>query len=231
MLPTPEFEAAGLRGRVSSVRLECGDRAAQVMVSEGHETSYAIGDWYDNAEGRPLACGPNETAEFNLHQLAPLLADGVDSAYLVSHAVDAVTAPFSWPFEAAWAAGLEQLPSEASADGELELRLASATSFTLRQNLTLDHLVCTERSAHVALRTHLFPDGHFDVNVSSTYVDTGFGDLWGCNDTMSEILADAAVSLTVQLEASLGVLVPGSDGPYYFVPEWNLREFLIVGTN
>jgi hypothetical protein len=234
LIPRGEIEAAGLLSKISSVRLQCGNRASRVVLFRAHNTATNFGSWITGSAVRPLDCEPNETVSVNLHTEAPLLANLVGSAYFVRHANKVVWHEFSTEVRDGWIQAMQtELPSGASADGEPQLKLTSGARFTLRQDLVLDDLLCGEHSANLNLAARLYQDRHFEVTVLSTYVDTGFGDFLGCRDKMQKKLADAALTGAETFENALDQLfalqMPVAQPRYYFAPSWGVEEFDIFG--
>jgi hypothetical protein len=227
------IENANLLDRISSVRLDCGSRGAQVMLFRAKNTAASVFSWTENSADRRLECDPGGVAEMNLHTDAPGLADKLGSGYLIAHARAAEIGFFSVPLLNQWNAELAEMDG-ATADGEPELRLGSSTGFRIRQDLVLDSWQCGEHDAELELLAHMFDDGHFNVIVASTYVDTGLGDsLFGCRTAMEHALDEAAVEAAHELADGLETLLQfaADDHPhYYFVPRNSLHDdFQVAG--
>ena len=218
---------ANLLGRISAVRLKCGSRAGRVVLFNAHNTATSIGGWSPSSPGRPINCSAGETVDVNLHAEASFYADKVASVYFVAHARKATDVAFSTFVSNSWNAELANLPSGAKAVGEAQLQLTSSTRFRLRQNLKLDDWKCGGRSAHMVLQAQMYQDQHFSVIVATTYVDTGWGDAWGCRSKMQTALKAAAINAASDLRSGLDslMLLAGNHPRYYFVPSWSLREF------
>jgi hypothetical protein len=111
--------------------------------------------------------------------------------------------------------------------------MTSGRRFTVRQGLVLDDWKCGDRLAEMVLAARLLDDGSFSVTVVSTYVDTGWGDSWGCRDKMWNALDAAALDTAGDLELGLEKLValtfPNHPPRYYFYPGWGVTEFDLAG--
>jgi len=224
-----EFAAEGLLNRVSSVRLQCGSRASSVVFFATHNTAPNLYDWHDyNDDGRRMSCDPGGTVELSLHTNGGRWADNVASAYFLADARESIEIEqFSTLIQNGWDEALDNLPSGADADTGAELRITGSRSFRLHQELRLDDWKCGGRDAQFELRGQMASDGDWDVIVISTYVDTGWGDYWGCRSKMQNALKDAAQDATYELETGLLdlMLLAGDHPRYYLVPGWGLDEF------
>jgi hypothetical protein len=221
LVTNTDLDDANLRKRISSVRLQCGSRQSQVVLFT------AANMWSEFGDAQPFYCEPCQTEEINLHTDASWIADRVGSVYFVAHARQAHVIPLSVLVTNSWMQQLDDLPSGAEADGGPRLHLISFFAFTLRQNLTLDHWSCGDRGAYFKLFASLNQNGSFSVSVSETYVDSGWGDAWGCRSQMESELKDAAADAAHQLRDGLnGLFALVGDHPrYYLAPTWSIREF------
>jgi hypothetical protein len=221
------------QAKISAVRLQCGDRKTRVVLFSAQNTATTFGSWSAGGSARPVDCAPGQTVNLNLHTADPTLADKVGSAYFVRHANKSVEQAFSSLVVNGWNAAMEELPSGASAKGDPKLKMTSGARFTLRQDLTLDDALCGDRPGLLNLAAQLYQDRHFVVTVINTYVDTGWGDAWGCRDKMKKKLDEAAAAGAEDfedgLEQLLALQLPVSYPRYYFEPSWSVREFDIVG--
>lgn len=236
LITKPQVEAAGLLGHISSLRLTCGSRAAHVMLYDsyntgGNETTGDFAAWSEFGTGRFVSCTAGQSVAVDLHQQLPELADRVASIYFMTHARHTTEAGFSAFVKSNWSAGLANLPSGAAADGEPQLKLLSSESFKLRQNLKLDDWRCGARGAHFVLNAMLSAERKFSVTVSEEYVDTGWGDAWGCRDGMKKKLHAGAVDAANRLAPGLDKLSAqvGAHARSYLVPFFNLSEFDLFG--
>jgi hypothetical protein len=213
---------ANLLKRISSIRLQCGSREAQVVLFTAANMWSEFGKY-----ARPFYCAPGQTVDINLHTEAPELADQVGSVYFVAHARQAHGIPLSDLVTDAWTEQLADLPSGAKADGGPRLQLIAFFAFALRQDLKLNHWACTERSANLRLFASLNQDGFFSVSVSETYVGDGTGDAWGCRGKMEDKLETAAANAAHELRDGLNALMAlvGDRPRYYLAPTWSIREF------
>lgn len=231
LIRTAQIQAANLYGRISSFRLICGTRDAQVTLFADINNGTTLHDWSEFSTGRSFTCKANQSLLVNLHQQAPELADRVGSVYLVSHARQAVQAGFSAFVKTNWNNATADLPDGASADGDVQLKLDGSNSFILRQFLTVDAFECEERGAIMGLRAIMNADRTFQVSVNEIYVDTGWGDLWGCRDGMKDAVSAGAQDAANQLKAGLEnlAMLVGQHPRYYFVPGNTMREFDLMG--
>jgi hypothetical protein len=188
-------------------------------------------EWSEFSTGRSFTCKANQTTFVNLHQQAPELADQVGSVYMVSHARAAQQAGFSAFVKVNWNNGLGDLPDGASADGEVQLKLDGSNSFIVRQFLTVDAWECEERGAIIGLRAIMNQDRTFQVSVNEVYVDTGWGDAWGCREGMTDAVRDGAADAAARLKTGLQdlAMLVGQHPRYYFVPGFTMREFDLIG--
>ncbi|HMJ12831.1 MAG TPA: hypothetical protein VK524_15520 [Polyangiaceae bacterium] len=231
MITRTQIEAAGLLDRVSSLRLTCGSRGAHVMLYNSYNTGTTLDSWSEYGTGRPVYCTPGQTVTVELHQQIPELADRVSSIYFLNHARQAKLAGFSSFVTTNWNAALQDLPDGASANGPPRFRLTGASTFKLRQNLTLDDWKCGDRAAHFVLTAYMYQDRTFSVYVTESYVDTGWGDAWGCRDKMKSALAAGARDAAAQLRGGLQSLlqIVGTHPRYYFYPAHDLSQFDVAG--
>jgi hypothetical protein len=233
LITKTQIQSANLLRRISSVRLTCGSRKAQIALMDSYNTSSGLGGWSEFSKGDSIYCNPGETKGVELHTDLPALADNVGSAYFVAHAVDAGGFDFSYFLKNSWDSKLGDLPSGATAKGGGKLRLIGETGFRLRQDLTLDDWKCGARGGILELQAHMFQDRHFSVIVASTYVDTGWGDAWGCRGKMQQALQSAATDAAAKLEDGLEqlILLAGEHSRFYFVPYSGVRNFEVYGGN
>ncbi len=231
LIKSSQIDAANLSGRISSFRLLCGTRDAYVVLFGAINNGATLHDWSEFSKGHAFSCKANQTLSVNLHQQAPELADRVASIYLVSHARQALQVPFSSFVASNWNQGLTSLPDGASADGGAQLKLDGDTSFTLRQFLRVDAWQCEERGAIFGLRAIMNQDRTFTVSVIEVYVDTGWGDAWGCRSKMTTAVRNGAQDAAKRLATGLHDLsqLAGQHPRYYFVPGFTMREFDLVG--
>lgn len=232
LIPKTEIESAGMLSRVSAVRLACGTRAANVTLFDAWNTGTSLGSWSPYSKAAMLSCAANQVQQKNLHYDAPELADRVASVYFVGHASKSSTALFSSVVISNWNAALQELPSGATASGGPILQLRGSSLFSLRQNLKLDDWKCGKRSAYFILNASMNQaDRTFSVTVASSYVDSGWGDSWGCRDKMKSALDSAAVDAAADLDAGLESLaqIVGTHPRYYLFPLASLADFDIAG--
>jgi hypothetical protein len=231
LIRTAQIQAANLLGRSSSFRLVCGTRDAEVVLFKDINNGTTLHDWSEFSVGRVFTCKANETRSVNLHQEAPELADNVGSIYLVSHARKAFQAGFAAFVRSNWNQSLGSLSDGASADGGAQLRLDGQNSFVLRQFLDVDAWECEGRGAIFGLRAIMNQDRTFTVSVIEVYVDTGWGDSWGCRDGMTAGVRSAAVGAAAKLADALHNLsaLAGAHPHYYFVLGETMRDFDLVG--
>ncbi|HWA74323.1 MAG TPA: hypothetical protein VG937_18390 [Polyangiaceae bacterium] len=231
LIRTTQIESANLYGRISSFRLVCGTRDAQVVLFADINNGATLHEWSEFSTGHAFSCKANQTLLVNLHQQAPEIADRVGSIYLVSHARQAVQVGFSAFVKSNWNNALADLPDGASADGDVQLKLDGSNSFVLRQFLTVDAWECEERGAIFGLRAIMNQDRTFQVSVNEVYVDTGWGDSWGCRDGMTDAVRAGAQDAANQLASGLHDLsmLAGNHPRYYFVPGFSMRDFDLVG--
>lgn len=221
-----QIEGANLLRRISSIRIQCGGRASQIAIFQSWNL------WSEFATtAKPYYCNPGETVSINLHNDAPAFADRVGSVYMVTHGRAHNSVAFSTFLTNAWTAQLDNLPSGAEASGPVRLWLRSKSTFRLRQNLRLDDWRCGERGGILELQARILADGTFSVIVVSTYVDTGWGDAWGCRSRMQSGLASGATTAAGDLRNGLNQLrqLVGTHPRYYFTPTWSIREFELSG--
>jgi hypothetical protein len=169
------------------------------------------------------------------------VADKVAAVYFVVHASDVESADLAGLLDSNWSRQLrERLPDGASAKGRATLQFVSSSSFKLTQRLRLDHWACTGRTASFELSgrvrtrgpTALDPDNYVDVGRGRVVVDDGFGDAWGCRNTMLDELRAAADGAADDLDAALDELAArlvGGHARYYLVPQYGLSDFWLVG--
>jgi hypothetical protein len=239
-ITTARLQAAGLLSRVSSARLRCGTRDSHVMLYTGR-SSRSVAAWSPSGIGYPILCRARTTTLVNLHTDARRLADNVGTVYLVAHAPEVGAADLSGLVESNWQRLLrDRLPDGASAKGAVKLEFNGSSSFTLAQELKLDHWACGGRPAHLELVAHLHVSGprtaestdYFDVNPGPVWVDDSWGDAWGCRDRMLERLRTATDRAAAQLERALDRLAHGfvpDYTRYYMVPTYGLRHFWLFG--
>ena len=239
VITSTELQNADLLGRVSSVRLRCGSRDSHVMLSAGRNTSGYLSGMSASAAGYPILCRANTTTLVNFHTNAPQLADRVASVYFVVHAPDIALTDIASLVQNNWDREVRaKLPDGARVNGPAKLRLVSPGTFTLTQELRLDHWACTDRAAHLEVAAHprvptlAAPTAYFDVNRGVTYVDDGFGDAYGCREKMPAKLRDAGDSAAAALEKALhryaDAIVPGYSR-YYMVPTYGTANFWLAG--
>jgi hypothetical protein len=228
LVTNADLDDANLRKRISSVRLQCGSRRSQVVLFT------AANMWSEFGDAQPFDCKSCQSEEINLHTDASWIADQVGSVYFVAHAGRArsiadiyVGQTLSTVVTNTWTQQLADLPSGAEADGGPRLQLIGFFAFTLRQNLKLDDWKCGDRRAHFKLFASLHQHGVFSVSVSETYVDSGWGDAWGCRSKMESELKAGAADAAHQLRDGLNDLLAfvGDHPRYYLVPTWSIREF------
>jgi hypothetical protein len=222
-----ELEDANLLDRASSLRLQCGDRSAQVLLFAWRNNSSTIAGWNENARGEPVYCSPGQTISWNLHVHAPAYADKVGSVYFLSHADNARTDLFSSHLRDAWEEGLADLGSGSRAQGPLQLRMTSEETFRIRQALRLNHWSCRARDAEIELAVIMRQNGTFFVS-RKTWVAYGTGDAWGCRTKMQDALTAGAKEVADELSSGLAELVDyyaGSSPRRYFVPDERFTDF------
>lgn len=231
LIKTTQIQSANLSNRISSFRLVCGTRDAYVVLFRDINNGATLHDWSEFSTGHAFSCKANQTLSVNLHQQAPELADRVGSIYLVSHARQALQAGFSSFVASNWNNATSDLPDGASADGGAQLKLDGQNSFILRQFLRVDAWECEERGAIFGLRAIMNQDRTFQVTVNEVYVDTGWGDAWGCRDGMTTAVRNGARDAATRLASGLSdlTLLAGDHPHYYFVPGFTLRDFDLVG--
>ena len=231
LVSKPDIEAAGLLGQISAVRLRCGARDGRVVLFESwnqSNTDFTNWDRYADANrGGTINCVAGQTVIVNLHEQFPLIADDVGSAFVTTHARDVSRFRFTDNFEQAWGGVLDNLQDGASAE-RTHIWLTTTRTFRIRQYLTLDHAACSERGAVFEYLVRLTSSNTFTVLVTDSYVDYGFGDLWGCHDMMKADL-DASISdgtddLEVGLAALVDAFAPDHER-YYWIPDRSLRHF------
>lgn len=234
-----DIEAHGLLNGISSVRLSCGTHAANVTLFDGWNTGTSLASWSPSGNGISLGCEPFQLVQVDLLTQAPELHDKVGSAYFVNHANVAVRQPFASLLKTNWKKSIKSsLPSGATVQGDPIIQLTGVSTFTLRQNLVIDPTdglskICGAHSAHFVLMGWLNQaDRSFTVSVQSTYVDTGWGDSFGCREGIQKGLksgaSKAAKLLDPQLESMVAQLV-GTHPRYYFYPGTNLADFDVAG--
>lgn len=233
-----DIEAHGLLNGISSVKLTCGTRAANVTLFDSWNTGTSLASWSPSGNSTFLGCSAFQVDQINLVDEAPELADRVASAYFVNHATAASLQPFSGVMRSNWIAALNSLPSGATKDGDPVIQLTGASTFTLRQNLELDGdslisgTFCGARPGQFVLTGWLNQaDRTFTVSVTSVYVDTGWGDSLGCRDKMKKALKSGASAAGKKLDTSLELLasIVGTHPRYYFYPGASLADFDIAG--
>ena len=227
LITKTDIQNANLLNRISSIRLKCGSRDGQIVLFNAYNTGSTISSWSETSPGKPVYCEAGKTVTVNLHTQASQYADHLASVYLVRHAREAKSIAFSMFVSNAWENALEDLPSGAEADGGPKFKLESSTRFKIRQNLKIDDWKCEERGAHFEIRAQMYQNGTFNAYVTSTYVDTGIGDAWGCRTRMEDALEIAANEAAADLEDGLADLLQlaGDHPRYYFVPTYSLADF------
>ncbi|MDQ3033698.1 MAG: hypothetical protein M3Y87_14875 [Myxococcota bacterium] len=230
LITKTQVESAGLLGRVSSVRLTCGARDAHVVLFNAYNTSTTISEWSEFGTGRMIYCAAGQTVDVNLHTQASGFADRVASVYFVQHARDVGELGLSWLVTTAWNAGLDDLPSGATVDGDPRLRIRSERTFDLRQDFELDSFWCEARHGHFVLRARIDDSGVWTASFVSRYVDTGTGDRWGCRSEMESALQSGGVDAAGRLAAGLNEMMDfaGDHPRHYLIPLDSMREFLLM---
>jgi hypothetical protein len=226
-----QIDAANLGNRISAARLVCGQREGDVLLFKEFNTAPGIGDWATYGNGHRIHCYAGETKSVNLHVDASAFADHVGSVYFVSHAREAAEFAFTDFFTLAWEARMAEISGyHVSPDGGPHLRLASSSRFNVVQYLHLDDEFCGARGGILELAAQLYQDGHFGVIVVSTYVDTGWGDTWGCRDIMENKLTSGALKAASKLAEALDdvLAIYGTQPRDYFTPTYSLREFRLM---
>jgi hypothetical protein len=226
-----QIEAANLLGRISSVRLTCGDREGDALLFMDYNTATTLSGWSPYGTASWVHCRPGEVRSVNLHVTAPSYADRVASVYFVSHARDAHEFAFTDFLTLEWNARMAEISdSHVSADGDPQLRLVSNTRFRIVQFLNLDDALCGARGGRLELDALMNQNGHFTVSVVDVYVDTGWGDSWGCRDQMTSAVDagahTAAQKLTTGLDSLL--VIYGTGARDYFTPTTSLRAFRLM---
>jgi hypothetical protein len=228
LVSTPDLTTAGLLGKVSSVRLSCGPRAARLVLFDAYNSSdTTFSDWsHALGNGATIECQPYRTTVVDLHVDFPTLADRVGSAMLVTQAANFGFKNFSLFLEPAWTASLN-LPSGATATTH-QIWLSTLSRFEIRQFLTIDALECTKRGAVFEYSVEMNPDHTFTATVVDSYVDYGFGDAWGCHDTMKSKLDAALAGGRAKLQDGVKQIVDAfapNMALYYFLPNATLTQF------
>ena len=226
-----QIQDQNLLGRISSVRLTCGEREGDVLLFKDYNTSSTLSGWSPYGTAYRIHCRPGEVKSVNLHVSATGYADRVGSVYFVSHANDAHEFAFTDFFTLEWNAQMAAMAGyHVSPDGDVELRLVSNTRFRIVQFLNLDHEVCEARGGRMELDVLMNQNGTFTVNVIDTYVDTGWGDAWGCRDRMKSSLDTGAHTAAQKLDTSLEnmLTIYGTAPRDYFTPTSSLRNFRLM---
>lgn len=230
LIPRTEIEAAGLLGRVSSLRLACGTRDARVVLFPDYNEGTTLWTWSPFANGHIVDCLAGQTVNVELHSAVPALADRVSSIYFVAHTTDASELSLSWLVTSAIRAALADDPTEgASPRGNARLTLRGDRTFDIRQDFELDSAACGARPGHFVLRAQL-TGSTWTVSFVSRYVDPGLGDRWGCRSGMESALESGARGAAVDIAAGLNDLMPlaGSHPRHYLVPNESLRDFMLM---
>lgn len=103
--------------------------------------------------------------------------------------------------------------------------------FHIQQMLEVDSPYCTARGAVFEIRVNLSMANYkpvFKGYAVSQYVDSGFGDLWGCHDGMVRDLGQGVSNAITSLQAKLPSLVLslGPESPtYYFAPQGTTSDY------
>lgn len=229
LISKPDITTAGLLGKISSVRLKCGPRDARVVLFNSYNasnTSFAAWDHLGGV-GATINCTAGLTKSVNLHTSYPSLADKVGSAFLTTHAADAININFMDYFESAWAVALDELPSNATPT-DSDIWMTTTKKFEIRQYLDIDYWACTKRGAVFEYSVTMHDDGTFSASIVDTYVDYGTGDAWGCHDDMLASLKSGLTKATPKLTSGLQQLVDflaPDENHLYFVPDVHLWSF------
>jgi len=224
---TAEITSAGLYGKVSAVRIQCGTRASRAALFDI--------DWGEFSSGYMIQCLPNQTSDVNLVNVTnPRTLDNkINAAALVDHvrSPDGGThsLPLSFPFKSVWLSSLKaQLPGSATVK-DTWIWLDDFQNIHIQQFLQLDSKFCTARTASFEIRITLSTKGFapvFTVIPVSQNVDGGFGDLWGCHSGMVSGLADGVKKIVAGLNQALPGFITGTDSNvYYFAPGGSTQDF------
>jgi hypothetical protein len=227
LVPSTTLGSAGLVGKVSAVRIQCGTRPSRAALFDV--------DWSQFSDGTSIDCLPGQTTDVNLTSITnPRALDNkINAAALVTHvrASDGKphSIPFSTYFDAEWKTNLKaQLPSSAKLK-DTYIWLDDFQDVHIEQFLQLDSAACTARTAKFEIRISLSAANFkpvFHIYALSTSVDTGFGDFWGCHDGMASSLNDGVNKIIASLNGALPALVPINNSPtFYFAPEGRTRDF------
>ncbi len=226
LVPTSTLASAGLAGKVSAVRIQCGTRFSRASLFDI--------DWSQSSSGTMIECAPGLTTDLNLASITnPRTLDNkINAAALVDHVrtSDNKThyVPFSTFLSAVWKTQVQNLGSGATAKTTY-IWLDDFQDIHVQQFLQLSSFWCSSRGAVFDIRINVSAANFkpvFKVYGISQYVDSGFGDAWGCHDGYGQALSAGVASASAKLEAQLPQLVPGtSSGIYYFAPEGSTQDY------
>ena len=223
-----EVTAAGLAGKVSSARIACGSRPSRVSLFDI--------DWGQFSIGTMIECSAGQTAEINLSASVGAPFDNkINAAVLVVHVRSTDNQPhlltLSTLFAAAWKLQLQKALGSHAASTGTQIWLTDVQDFEIEQHLQLSHFGCTSRGASFKIRVNMTVS-HFKPVFKgygiSSYVDSGLGDIWGCQSGMSSSLtgamSEAITSLQEQLPGQVLTLVPES-AIYYLAPQGTSADY------
>jgi hypothetical protein len=228
LVTTNTLASAGLAGKVSAARIQCGTRPSRASLFDV--------DWGQFSSGTMIECLPGQTTDVNLATITNprALDDKINAAALVAHVRSSDGQPHSLPFstffDAEWKANLKaKLPSSATLK-DTYIWLEDSQDVHIQQFLQLDSTWCTARTASFEIRIALSAANFrplFNVYALSQNVDTGFGDLWGCHDHMVSDLQSGVNTIIASLNGQLPTLVPTdkSSSVFYFAPEGTTLDF------
>jgi hypothetical protein len=240
----------GFYQNVGSVKITCGTRSAIASVFSDANSTFTgsaptaplpYEKW--SGSGASVECTAGKTGELrNLASMTDLqgrtLAGRVRSATFYAHAP--TRHPLALDIDGQvlqrWINTIKaSLPSGASVRKEATIKMVGWSGFELRQDIYLDHWACTRRSATFTLSAAPSRDAagvlswRVSVKQSDSYVDTGFGDSWGCREGMKSALASGARSAASKFATALNdiasVIVPKDAKSYYFAPRNAFTKF------
>lgn len=223
-----DIAGAGLDGKISSARIVCGTRPSRASLFDI--------DWGEFSSGTMIECTPNQAATINLtaDTLGRDLNDKIGAAGLVAHvrSSDNLThgvSGFSTLFGSVWRKQMQSLGGGATAK-DTRIWVEDFQDIDIWQMLQVDSPWCSARGAVFTMRINLSASAFrpvFKVYATSLYVDSGFGDMWGCHDDMVKELNAGLAAASKQLESQLPNLVLGnpSSAVYYFAPEGNTQDY------
>jgi hypothetical protein len=225
IIPTSELAGAGLVGKVSAVRLQCGTRPSRASLFDI--------DWSQSSSGTMIDCTPGQRMDVDLGTLSHNWNDKINAAALVAHVrtSDDKThlVAFSTLFRAVWKTEVQNLADGATAKWT-QIWLDDFQDIHVEQALQLDSFWCTARDAVFDIRINVSASNFkpvFKVYGISQWVDTGIGDAWGCHDGMVKALSSGVSNASKKLEAQLPQLVLGSPSSsvFYFAPEDITKDY------